>query len=65
MEDTIHNFGCVVDAIENSEFSPPTVQELNKTEKGSSQKFGTRICRNCDARFSCDSFYEWKKSKLD
>ena len=29
---------------------------LKETIPGTRQKFATRICRNCDARFSCDSY---------
>ena len=54
--DTIKDFACVVDKIEGSEFEPPSVDVLKERIPGTRQKFATRICRNCDARFSCDSY---------
>lgn len=59
VEDTIKKFACVVDKIENREFTPPSVEELKKRIKGTRQRFATRVCRNCDARFSCDAYREY------
>ncbi len=59
VDDTIHEFACVVDKIENGEFTPPSVEILNKDMLGTNEKFATRVCRNCDARFSCDSYREY------
>lgn len=61
VEDTIHEFGCVVDKIEGREFSPPPYQVLNEKIEGTRQKFAARVCLNCDARFSCDSFREYSQ----
>jgi hypothetical protein len=59
---TIAEFGKVVDDIEDRNFSPPSLEELNKTVTGTRrERFATRICRNCDARFSCTPYrqYAW------
>jgi hypothetical protein len=55
VDTTIHSFGETVDAIEERRFAPPGLNALRLTdEKG--QMFATRVCRNCDGRFSCDSY---------
>jgi hypothetical protein len=55
---TLFEFGRVVDAIENGQFAPPPLERLQETIPGvwTHERFGTRVCRNCDARFSCDSY---------
>lgn len=59
VEDTITKFACVVDCIEGRDFKPPTLEKLQERIIGTKQKFATRVCRNCDARFSCDSYREY------
>lgn len=59
VEETINNFACVVDQIEGREFTPPSLQVLDQKIGGTRQKFATRVCRNCDARYSCSSFREF------
>ncbi len=59
VEDTINKFACVVDKIENREFQPPSLAELQERIKGTKQRFATRVCRNCDARFSCEAYREY------
>jgi hypothetical protein len=62
VEQTVREFGTVVDAIEEGRFSPPSLERLNVTMPGTrSIRFGTHVCRNCDARFSCASYrqYAW------
>jgi PD-(D/E)XK nuclease superfamily protein len=54
VKDTIADFGKVVDAIEDKTFSAAPLTALQRKEGGS--LFATRVCRNCDARFSCDSY---------
>ncbi len=54
VDETIKEFGQVVDRIEDNVFSPPTLATLK--EKIGGEQFGTRICLNCDARFSCRSY---------
>lgn len=56
VEETILGFGEVVDQIEAKNFRPPRVEVLISEFGNTRQKFGTRICRNCDARFSCAPF---------
>lgn len=54
VKDTIADFGRVVDAIEDRTFAPAPLKVLQRKEGGS--LFATRVCRNCDARFSCSSY---------
>ncbi len=59
---TIREFGLVVDDIEDNRFKPPSLDELNQVLPGTrNERFATRVCRNCDARFSCGSYrqYAW------
>ncbi len=56
---TLHDFALVVDNIEKHCFTPPPVKVLDDKIYGTNSKFATRICRNCDARFSCGSFREY------
>lgn len=62
VEDTILKFACVVDKIESREFHPPSVEKLKERIRGTKQRFATRVCRNCDARFSCDAYREYSQS---
>ncbi|MDR6405890.1 MULTISPECIES: PD-(D/E)XK nuclease family protein [Chryseobacterium] len=59
VESTITKFACVVDKIEKREFQPPSIDVLKERLSGTKQRFATRVCRNCDARFSCDSYREY------
>jgi hypothetical protein len=61
VEATIDEFGKVVDAIEDGKFGPPPASRLNKRET-KNETFGTRTCRNCDARFSCGSYREFAQA---
>lgn len=54
----IKEFGEIVDAIEDKRFTPASVSKL-KDKQGTKSAFATRVCRNCDARFSCDSYREY------
>ena len=58
VEETIADFGTVVDQIEGSEFAPPSVERLRTRvlSRGRQLLFATQVCRNCDARFSCSSY---------
>ncbi len=58
---TIYAFGEIVDKIQNGEFPPPPLEVLQTPIKGGwrQERFGTRVCRNCDARFSCDSYRQY------
>jgi len=54
---TIRSFGEVVDLIEGHEFAPPPVEKLLQPFADQNNvKFGTHVCRNCDARFSCAAY---------
>ena len=57
VEETVRELGAVVDCIEDGKFNPAPVQRLKEKDVGA-QVFATRVCRNCDARFSCESYME-------
>jgi hypothetical protein len=59
VKETILDFALVVDNIEKHCFTPPSVDILDTKVQGTNSKFATRVCRNCDARFSCSSFREY------
>lgn len=62
VDQTVQAFGKVVDEIEAGHFGPPTVNRLNEPMPGTRNiRFGTHVCRNCDARFSCSAYrqYAW------
>lgn len=60
VEDTIREFGEVVDLIEDRRFAPPSLKKLNDPMRGTNKiRFGTHVCRNCDARYSCTSYREF------
>ncbi|MBN2004575.1 MAG: hypothetical protein JXA21_14565 [Anaerolineae bacterium] len=61
VETTIHEFGEVVDAIEENHFAPRPLADLQTPLPGVTHhaRFGTRVCRQCDARFSCASYREY------
>ena len=59
VKETILDFALVVDNIEKHCFTPPALEILDKKVEGTNSKFATRVCRNCDARFSCSSFREY------
>lgn len=54
--ETIRDFAEAVDNIENHRFAPPPPERLHEKLPGSNSRFGRRICRRCDARFSCNSY---------
>jgi hypothetical protein len=58
VEDTIESFSEVVDMIEENKFSPASLGKLNSPVRGN-KLFATHVCRNCDVRFSCDSYKEY------
>jgi hypothetical protein len=60
--DTITKFGEIVDRIQDGDFKPKSVGDLKRkdTEGGKTRQFGTDVCRNCDARFSCSSYREFR-----
>ena len=61
VEHTIDAFGRAVDEIETGYFAPPPPSRLAEViENG--ETFATRVCRNCDARFSCAAYREYAAS---
>ena len=59
LDETIEEFGQVVDAIEGGAFSPPSPQQLNARQGATRQRFASAVCNECDARFSCASYRRW------
>lgn len=59
VNETVKDFACTVDEIEDKKFQAPDVSVLEAKLPGSNSIFGQRICRECDARFSCPSFREF------
>ena len=63
VENTILDFASTVDEIEDKNFKPAPVEVLKEKLQGSNSIFGQRVCRECDARFSCSSFREFVTEK--
>lgn len=62
VQHTIRDFGQVVDDIQDSVFTPAPVSVLSQPfAQGSRIRFATHVCRNCDARFSCDSYRKYAR----
>ena len=59
VQGTVEKFGAVVDAIEDGDYAPRMVEELQARIAFGRTRFATRVCRNCDARFSCSSYREY------
>lgn len=60
VDDVMVDFGRVVDAIEDRHFAPPPVDVLKSPSRpGGRVLFGTDVCLNCDARFSCTSYRQF------
>lgn len=62
VESTIKEFGQVVDLIEGKSFAPPPVERLKEKLPGTKAPFAVRVCRNCDARFSCSAYRNYARS---
>lgn len=56
VEATIEDFGHTVDQIEEGSFAPAPLERLKARQPGSRTLFASRVCSNCDARFSCTSY---------
>lgn len=65
VEETIQDFAQVVDCIERRDFSPPELSTLQERVPGTRQRFATRVCRNCDARFSCDAYRAYSQQNAN
>lgn len=59
VQSTINDFAEVVDKIETNCFEHPTIEVLKSKIEGTNTIFATRVCRNCDARFSCEAYREY------
>jgi hypothetical protein len=64
VQKTIAAFAKVVDWIEDHEFRPPPLSDLTERD-GERGTFATRVCRNCDMRFSCTSYREYARKYRD
>jgi hypothetical protein len=60
---TLEEFGVIVDKIEDCLFDPPSVEALKEKMGGGKTVFARKICRNCDIRFSCDSYREYSVNR--
>lgn len=56
VSDTVAEFAAAVDRIEDHDFAPPSLAQLRQPLPGMRRPFGTAVCRNCDARFSCGPY---------
>jgi hypothetical protein len=56
---TIHDFAEIVDKIETNCFEPRKTKVLKTKIEGTNTIFATRVCRNCDARFSCEAYRDY------
>lgn len=54
----LNEFGNTVDKIEEQQFSPPPLEEL-QVKKKRDKTFAQHVCDNCDGRFSCSSFKDY------
>lgn len=61
VEETIADFSKVVDLIESKTFAPPPLSTLEAKIEGTTRKFATQVCRNCDARFSCSAYRDYAR----
>ena len=62
VDQVVDEFGAIVDAIEDGDFTPPSVEELRSRMEENARTFAAQVCRNCDARFSCGSYRLYMKS---
>jgi hypothetical protein len=62
IEAMIEDFGRTVEVIENHQYHAPPVVRLSERDESGRGNFATRVCRNCDARYSCPSFREYIRS---
>jgi hypothetical protein len=49
----------VIDRIEDHSFAPRDLATLKTREPGLRTVFAVAVCRNCDARFSCQSYRDY------
>jgi hypothetical protein len=60
VQETVEEFGHVVDEIEDHHFAPVDIGRLRQIVYAN-ETFAFRNCRQCDARFSCDSYREYMR----
>lgn len=53
---TIDDFASIVDKIEGNDFEPASMETLKSKVPGANSIFAVNVCRNCDARYSCESY---------
>jgi len=63
VKEVVEDFAEIVDCIEDKKFQPTSVDILESKMDGTNALFATRVCRNCDARFSCSSYREYTTGK--
>ena len=56
VEETIRDFGKVVDEIKSRDFKTPSVEKLKSAIPGKKYTFAIQVCHNCDARFSYSAY---------
>jgi hypothetical protein len=61
---TVDQFARAVDAIEDHQFAPPTLETLEQRNPDN-RSFAQRVCRNCDVRFSCASYRSYARKYKD
>lgn len=61
VDEMIARFACTVDEIEDGHFAPPPLDRLAE-HISQGQTFATRVCRNCDTRFSCSAYRHYAVS---
>lgn len=61
VQQTITEFGKVVDQIEGRDFAPPALERLKGRLPGMNTVFAVHVCRNCDARFSCAAYRDYAR----
>lgn len=60
VQGVIDEFGEVVDCIEEHRFAPPPLETLHAPARPNGRiPFATAVCRNCDARFTCNSYRQY------
>ncbi len=64
LADSLDKFGKSIDKIEAGEFPPPSGKRLTEPmSKSRKTPFATEVCRNCDARFTCQAYIDYVKAK--
>lgn len=59
VKEVIEDFGTIIDCIEDSDYQPASIKKLRTRSGRDRREFASRVCRNCDARYSCSSYREY------